>query len=94
MHDLPIKSTKADDVASFPSPCADSSSKSRLTPQEVSERWGVSIKTLERWRHLGTGPVYVRLPGKVVYRLEDIETFERHSLRKSTDEAFREGGEV
>ena len=53
---------------------------------------GLSPKTLERWRVLGIGPVYIRLPGKVVYRIEDVEAFERSSLRQSTDQAYREGG--
>ena len=28
---------------------------------------------LERWRSQGKGPVFVRLPGRVLYRLEDVE---------------------
>ena len=66
--------------------------KTRLCQQALAERWGLSPKTLERWRVLGIGPVYIRLPGKVVYRIEDVEAFERSSLRQSTDQAYREGG--
>ena len=71
---------------------ADSTPKTRLCQQALAERWGISPKTLERWRVLGIGPVYIRLPGKVVYRIEDVEAFERSSLRQSTDQAYHEGG--
>ncbi len=72
----------------------DPATKTRLCQQALAERWGLSPKTLERWRVLGIGPVYIRLPGKVVYRIEDVEAFERSSLRQSTDQAYREGGAV
>ncbi len=44
-----------------------------LTPRQVAERLCVTERTLERWRRLGIGPAYLRLPGRVRYRLEDIE---------------------
>lgn len=46
---------------------------------QLAERWGLSTATLERWRTNGTGPKYIRLPGKVIYRLCDIETYENDS---------------
>lgn len=36
---------------------------------QLAERWVFSPKTLERWRVIGTGPKYIRLPCKVIYRL-------------------------
>ena len=59
-------------------------SAERLTQRELAERWQVSEACLERWRTEGCGPVYMKLIGRVVYRLEDIEAFERESLRAST----------
>lgn len=53
---------------------------------QLADRWGLSPKTLERWRVLGTGPKYIRLPGKVIYRLCDIETYENECLVSSTAE--------
>ncbi|EKD97094.1 MAG: hypothetical protein ACD_23C01073G0002 [uncultured bacterium] len=53
---------------------------------QLAERWGLSPKTLERWRVLGTGPKYIRLPGKVIYRLYDIEAYENECLVSSTAE--------
>lgn len=64
----------------------------RLNQDELAERWGVSPKTLERWRVLGIGPCYLKLNGKVVYRVEDVEAFERQSLRQSTSEPIGTGG--
>ncbi len=62
----------------------------RLSQQQVADRWGLSPKTIERWRVQGIGPTYIRLPGKVVYRLQDIEAYERKSLRESTSKAAHE----
>ncbi len=58
----------------------------------LSDRWDVSEATLERWRSEGIGPIFLKLKGRVLYRLEDIEAFEAESLRKSTSEAFIERG--
>jgi predicted site-specific integrase-resolvase len=52
-----------------------------LHQNEVAHRWGISPRTLERWRWLGQGPIYLKLGGTVVYRLEDIEAFEAQQLR-------------
>lgn len=53
---------------------------------QLAERWGLSTATLERWRTNGTGPKYIRLPGKVIYRLCDIEAYENECLVSSTAE--------
>ena len=37
----------------------DPATKTRLCQQALAERWGLSPKTLERWRVLGIGPVYI-----------------------------------
>jgi hypothetical protein len=74
-------------------PRTDPTPKTRLCQQALAERWGISTKTLERWRVVGIGPVYIRLPGKVIYRLEDVEDFEQRSLRQGTDQAYCAGGD-
>ena len=48
-----------------------------LLTNEVSDRWKISIRTLERWRYVGIGPKYRRIGGRVVYALEEIERFEQ-----------------
>ena len=47
-----------------------------LNQIDLSRRWSLSPRTLERWRWLGVGPRYLKIVGRVVYRLEDIEEFE------------------
>ena len=62
------------------------SSIKHLNQRELADRWGLSENTLERWRVEGIGPVFLKLKGRVLYRVEDIKTFEAASLRKSTSE--------
>ena len=59
-----------------------------MTPTHLNQitlarRWGVSPRTLERWRWLKRGPSYLKLGGHVAYRLEDVEAYEaaqRHEI--------------
>lgn len=55
-----------------------------LNQVELSRRWRLSPRTLERWRWLGEGPRYLKIGGRVVYRLEDIEAYEAEQVRDST----------
>ncbi|ARK50058.1 helix-turn-helix domain-containing protein [Burkholderia pseudomallei] len=57
-----------------------------LNQRQLADRWDVSEATLERWRSEGIGPVFLKLQGRVLYRLEDVEAYEAESLRKSTSE--------
>jgi hypothetical protein len=43
---------------------------------DLSRRWNISPRTLERWRWLKQGPEYLKVGGRVLYRLEDVESFE------------------
>lgn len=65
-----------------------------LNQRQLADRWDVSEATLERWRSEGIGPVFLKLQGRVLYRLEDVESFESDSLRKSTSERVDAGGAV
>jgi hypothetical protein len=51
---------------------------------ELARRWKLSPRTLERWRWTGEGPKFVKLGGRVVYRLEDVEAFEADNVRTCT----------
>ena len=53
-----------------------------LNQIELSRRWSLSPRTLERWRWLRQGPNYLKIGGRVVYSLEDIEAFEADSHRR------------
>jgi hypothetical protein len=48
---------------------------------DLSRRWNVSPRTLERWRWLKQGPEYLKIGGHVVYRLEDIERYEAGQIK-------------
>ena len=50
----------------------------------VAQRWCISPRTLERWRYTGQGPRFLKVGGRVVYRVEDIEAYEAEQLRTST----------
>lgn len=51
---------------------------------ELAVRWGLSVKTLRRWRQQQLGPVFCKLGSRVVYLITDVEAFERRSARYST----------
>ena len=47
-----------------------------LNEVELAARWGMSPKTLQRWRNLNVGPEYLKLGKKVMYPLADVEDYE------------------
>lgn len=53
-----------------------------LNQRELAARWGVSVRTLERWRLLKEGPGFLKLGARVAYRLEDVEAYEAAQLRQ------------
>lgn len=55
-----------------------------LNQVELSRRWKISPRTLERWRWQKVGPRYLKVGGRVVYRLEDIEAFEAAKLHETS----------
>ena len=44
-----------------------------LTQDDLAQRWRISARTLERWRWLQEGPQFLKIGGRVVYRLADVE---------------------
>ena len=56
---------------------------------QLARRWSLSPRTLERWRWRDQGPVYLKVGGRVLYRLEDIEAFERASARQPAADSRR-----
>ena len=55
-----------------------------LNQTEVARRWGMSPRTLENWRWEGDGPPFLKVGHKVLYRLEDIVTYEKQSVRTTS----------
>ena len=60
------------------------SSPDRYNQRDLARRGSLSERTLERWRWLGQGPPFLKIGGRVLYRLEDIEAFEAEQLRQIT----------
>jgi len=61
-----------------------------LNQVQLSRRWSLSPRTLERWRWLQIGPPYLKVGGRVVYRLDDVEAYEAgHRHLESTSESNR-----
>ena len=55
-----------------------------LNEHELARRWGLSNKTLQRWRMEGRGPKYLKLSKRVSYPIEIVLEFERSVLHDST----------
>jgi hypothetical protein len=55
-----------------------------LDENELAARWGLSVKTLRRWRQEQLGPVFCKLGARVTYLISEIEAFERRVSRHST----------
>ena len=53
-----------------------------LDQNQVAQRWHISQRTLEAWRWQRRGPAYLKLGGKVAYRLEDIEAYEAEQRKE------------
>jgi predicted DNA-binding transcriptional regulator AlpA len=53
---------------------------------EAARLLDLSPRTLEKHRCEGTGPVYRKLGGRVVYSVADLEAWVRASARQSTSE--------
>ena len=57
-----------------------------LNQIDLSRRWSISPRTLERWRWIGQGPRYIKIGGRVIYRVEEVEAFEAQQTRGSTSD--------
>ncbi len=47
---------------------------------------GLSARTLEKHRCYGTGPVYRKLGGRVVYAIDDLMRWSEQGARRSTSD--------
>jgi len=54
-----------------------------LNQVQLSRRWSLSPRTLERWRWLKEGPRYLKIGGRVVYTLEDIQAYESKQAKSA-----------
>jgi phosphatidylserine decarboxylase len=60
------------------------SSAEFLTVDQLAERWlgQVTKATLATWRSRGNGPAFVKVGGRVLYRLADVLSYEVKNTRK------------
>jgi hypothetical protein len=52
----------------------------------------MSPRTLEGWRSLNTGPAYLKIVGRVIYRLIDIEAYEAKHLQHGHEQGAESSG--
>ena len=65
-------------------PHRDAALRIALDENELATRWGLSVKTLRRWRQQSLGPVFCKLGARVTYLISEVEAFERRVSRNST----------
>lgn len=58
-----------------------------LTEQMLALRWHCSTSRLQRWRADRKGPAYLKIGGKVLYRLEDVREYERAHIVQARSES-------
>lgn len=57
-----------------------------FTPDELVERYGgkVTVRTLANWRSMGISPPFTKVGGRILYRVSDIEEWEKRRTVSST----------
>jgi hypothetical protein len=50
--------------------------RNHINQKQLADRWGLSERTLEPWQAIGWGPLFLKIGGRVVYRVEDILAYE------------------
>jgi hypothetical protein len=57
-----------------------------LRTPDAAVHLGLSARTLEKHRCFGTGPVYRKLGGRIVYAVADLDAWAEQGLRRSTSD--------
>jgi predicted site-specific integrase-resolvase len=65
-----------------------------LTEADLASRWGMSPKTLQRWRTEGRGPHYLKLGKRVSYPLKAVIAFENFVRHVSTSQKAPRSGDA
>lgn len=52
-------------------------SEDRFTEEELAAYWGVRKRTLQKWRSLGIGPIYIKIGAKAVYPKDAVKEYEQ-----------------
>ena len=56
-----------------------------LDQKQLARRWLLSPRTLEQWRWQGRGPRYLKIGGRVIYPLSEVEAFEATRLHANSN---------
>lgn len=62
-----------------------------LTEQDASERLGLSVRTLQKWRLQGNGPRFLKLGHAVRYDPADLDEYISSARRRSTSDPGQAG---
>ena len=57
-----------------------------LRTKEAAEFLSLSARTLEKHRCYGTGPVFRKLGGRIVYAIDDLDAWAALGTRRSTSD--------
>lgn len=57
-----------------------------LRTPDAAVHLGLSARTLEKHRCFGTGPVFRKLGGRIVYALDDLNAWAELGVRRSTSD--------
>lgn len=57
-----------------------------LRTPEAARFLGLSDRTMEKHRSYGTGPVYRKIGGRVVYTIDDLQAWSQRGARTSTSD--------
>jgi hypothetical protein len=57
-----------------------------LRTPEAARFVGLSARTMEKHRTFGTGPIYRKLGGRVVYAVDDLKAWTNRGKKKSTSD--------
>jgi hypothetical protein len=66
--------------------------KLTLSETDLASRWGMSPKTLQRWRMEGRGPHYLKMGKRVNYSLNAVIAYEKCIQHISTSQRDMTGG--
>lgn len=56
-----------------------------MTPRDIADRYGVSLRTVEDWRYHRRGPRFAYIGRAARYRLDDVLSYEDDALKASPD---------
>lgn len=63
--------------------------RAHLSESDLASRWGMSPRTLERWRTEGRDPIYLKLGKRVAYAMSTVLEYEQRITHISTSERIQ-----